>query len=84
MAKTYRAKCESYGFRGQVWAKGQIAEDVTADEEINEHFELVPQGEKAEAPNDPSFEPPEPTTLSEIQNNPPKPEPTQSRKSGKK
>lgn len=67
MGKTYRAKQDSYGFRGQHWQKGDIAEDVVDSEKINEHFELVSAGVKAEPPKNPAFEPREPSTLSEIQ-----------------
>lgn len=51
----------------------EIAEDVTDAElavqgsPLHDHFEPVPKGEKAENPKDPSFEPREPETLSEMQ-----------------
>jgi hypothetical protein len=66
MAK-YRAKAASFGFRGRHWVAGDIAENVTEDENIPEHFEPLPDEEVAEQPKDESFEPPEPTTLSEWQ-----------------
>lgn len=84
MAKTYRAIRDSFGFRGAVWARGDIATDVLDDENINEHFEVVPKGEKAEALKDPSFEPREPETLSGIQNAPPKTESVLSKKATRK
>lgn len=65
MAK-YRAVRDSYGFRGRHWISGDIAHDVKEDEQIPDHFEPVPE-DVAEKSKDESFEPPEPTTLSEWQ-----------------
>jgi hypothetical protein len=65
--KHYRAIRSSYGFRGRYWEKDEIAENVTEDENIPDHFEPLPEGEAPEKQRDESFEPPEPETLSDWQ-----------------
>lgn len=69
MASKYRAIRSCYGFRGRFWEQGDVAEDVTESEvkTIPEHFEPIKPGVVDEVPSHPSFEPPEPTTLSDIQ-----------------
>jgi len=45
----YKAKCDSYGFRGQFWEKDQIAEDVTDTEKKDpsiKHFEEIDVNKK--------------------------------------
>lgn len=90
MAK-YRAIRACYGFRGQFWELGDVAEDVTKAEaeraDVQAHFTLIKAGESDEVPPHRSLEPRETTTLSEIQENSsksesvtPKPGPKGSRK----
>lgn len=64
----YRAIRSCYGFRGKFWDQGDVAEDVTEHEAkvIPEHFELIPKGVSSEVPMHKAFEPPEPTTISEL------------------
>lgn len=69
MAKSYRARVQSYGFRGKFWDVGEIADDVTDAENLPlPHFTEIVIGD---APANREPEEKEPNTLSELQDHQP-------------
>lgn len=83
---TYVATCESYGFRGRYWEKGQKVE-LQAGEKVPEHFvclDKAPEAPVVEEPNqeseiaDPAQAETEPAPSQEPEAKP-KPKPKQAR-----
>lgn len=63
MSKDYRAVVASYGFRRKYWEPGEIALNVTPEENIPEHFVEV----STPVPEKPEPEQEEINTLSQLQ-----------------